>query len=136
MKYIKINFAFFCALFMFPFGAGAQNNQIPQGKWELESIYAFENGVKLTPFSAENLNFAVPTEIDVKSNEITLTSKKEGSITKNYNNVVYGNLFCFLPCVEWTIENSSLRLQWFQAAENLRGELKGEITVVLTYSIK
>jgi len=111
-----------------------EQKQIPEGKWVLESVSAFEENVQI-PFGVENIDFEIPTEINIQQDEITFI-RKEGATKVNYDVVVRGNFLCFSACAEWKIVDNRLQLQWGQdIMNNPTGDLKMR-TITLDYKFK
>jgi hypothetical protein len=93
-----------CAVF-------AQQEQVPQGKWVLESVSILEKDTPI-PFSADKLSYELPDEINVQQDEITFVFNEE-RITLQYSVAVRDTFLCFSVCAEWKInEDSKLKLQW------------------------
>jgi hypothetical protein len=114
-------------------GSSGESEKIPQGTWVFESISAFENNEQLPSFSVEKLDFGLPIEIEVKSDEVVFV-KKTGTNTVSYNSAVNGNLLCFFICAEWSIVDGMLQLQWFQSPKE--GEPGDEKTIIVKFSYK
>ena len=94
-----------------------EHKQIPDGKWVLESIAAFEDNVQV-PFSVSSIGFEVPSEIAIQQDEMIL-AYKETTETMNYAAALKGNVLCFSVCAEWKIaETNTLLLQWEQDIED------------------
>ena len=90
-----------------------EHTKIPEGKWVLEDMVAFEKNVQV-PFTVENLGCCqVPVEIEVQLDELTFVCK-ERTDKVEYNAVVRENIICFPICAEWKIVNNKLFLQWVQ----------------------
>lgn len=110
-----------------------ENNKIPQGKWVLENVFAFEGNVQIQ-ISAESFDFEIPTEMDVQQDELTFVNKGNTSRVE-YDAVVKGNFLCFQVCAKWEIADNRLQLQWDQ---DIDGPADGPQarTIVLVYSQK
>ena len=102
---------------------------IPQGKWVLENVSAFEGNVQI-PF-VDNLDCEFSTEMDIQQDEITFICKERVNKAK-YDAVVRGNFLCYSVCAKWKIEENKLQLQWIQDTDGAAGIR----TIVLSYSRK
>lgn len=114
----------------FVVSAQQNNEQIPQGRWVFKSISAFENDKQLPSFNFEQLNFEIPMEMDIKSDEVIFVNKS-GTNTMKRKSAVNGNLLCFYICAEWSVVDDMLQLLWFQSPGE--GEHGGEKTFIVKY---
>ena len=134
---MKRNFFIFYVLFC-SFAAFAQPKnepeKIPQGKWEFENVTAFEGNVQIS-FSVSDIDFEIPTGMNVQQDELTFAYKEGTTKTVKYGTVVRGNFFCFLVCAAWKVEGNRLSLQWVQDIDNPES-VSGTRTIVLTYKLK
>jgi len=104
--------------------------KIPEGKWALENISAFENNVQKIPFSTDSLSCCmIPVEISVQNDSISFVGKDK----VKYNTVFKGKYLCFPICAEWEIVDNKLYLQWIQDMESQELRM---LTIVLTYKLK
>lgn len=97
--------------------------QIPEGKWILESVSAFEENVQ-TPFSVDKLGFEIPTEMVIQQDEITFDGKESTKVDENF--------LCFQVCARWEIVDNTLQLQWKQDIEDAANSVDTR-TIVLSY---
>jgi hypothetical protein len=93
--------------------AGQQDENVLSGTWVLESVTAFEGEVQLMPFSIDSINVELPTEIDFRQKEITLTGKTR-TTTMDYYRIVRGRFILIPVSAKWEMVNNKLQLQWFQ----------------------
>jgi len=94
---------------------GNEQKRIPEGKWVLENVSAFEGNAQIA-LTANDLGFRVPSEIDVQQDEVAFITENSSNRVR-YDDVVKGNLLCFLICAEWKIVDNKLQLQWSQDIE-------------------
>ena len=105
---------------------------IPIGQWALESIVAFDGNAQIS-FNTDDLDFEIPSEMNVQQDEITFLYQ-EGTTIINYGVVAKGHFLCFLVCAEWKMEGNKLMLQWIQDIDN--PENVSEVrTIVLIYKL-
>ena len=134
---MKRNFFIFLMLLNF-FSVFARPNddpeKIPQGKWVFENVVAFEDNIQI-PFSVNDLEFEIPTEMDIQKEELTFVDK-EGPKKEKSDRAIKGNFLClyFPVCAEWKIVENRLRLQWTQDIDGSSGG-KDTRTIVLTYKL-
>ena len=110
-----------------------EHTKIPDGKWVLKDIVAFEKNVQV-PFIADNLGCCeVPAAIEVQQDELTFVRKDRADIV-NYNAVVRENGICFPIYAEWIIIDSKLLLQWTQDIDDREAQTIEIRTIIMTYS--
>lgn len=110
-----------------------ESKRIPDGKWVLESVAAFEENVQI-PFSADNIDFDIPAEISIQQDDVTFVYKETTEKVK-YSIAVRANYLCFLVCAEWKIADGKLQLQWTQDLDNSLGGADTRV-ITLGYSYK
>jgi len=104
--------------------------KIPEGKWVLEKVSAFEENVEITPFNLDSISCCtIPIEIAIQKENIALMGKDK----VKYNGSIRGKFLCFPICAEWQIVEKKLQLQWVQDIESQESRMR---TIVLTYQLK
>ena len=123
---------FFMLLGSFSVFAQVKNEQkqILEGKWVLENVSAFEKNVQIQ-FSAENLDFEAPVEINVQQDELTFVYK-ENTTKVGYDVFsIDGKYLCFSVCTEWKITDNKLQLQLLPDMDE-----ENPIIIILNYNKK
>jgi len=95
------------------FAQNAGNDEASlRGKWTFEGITAFEGNVQQA-FSLDDLCCELPTEMDIRQDEIAFGWKGRTS-TAQYYSIVIGSSMCVSICTEWKIAENKLLLLWTQ----------------------
>ena len=120
-----------CSILMLVFAQTKdEQKKLPEGRWVLEKVTAFEENVQIIPFNADSLHCCtIPIEINVQKEKIVLTGKDEVKFVAS----IRGKYVCFPICAEWKIVENKLQLQWKQDLESQELRM---MTIVLTYKSK
>lgn len=108
-----------------------EQKQIPEGKWVLENVSAFEENVQI-PFSIDDISFEIPAEMDIQQDELTFV-RKGGTEKVKYDVVVRGSFLCFHVCAECKIVDNKLQLQWGQDIIEEATNSLNMRTIILSY---